>query len=404
MIDARERKNILAKGKPEPKAVPWWGELNFGGWYTEAEITAAVEAIRESMHWSVGFGPNPKTVKDFEDIFAQYCGAKHAIAITNCGVGLDMAMVCLDLQPGDEVICPAINYKASQMAILGRGGKVVFCDIDPKTFNLDPEDVEKRITPRTRAICPVHQTGLAAPIPELLDIAGRHAHPVYGSLKIIEDAARSCGARYNGHRVGSESWITAFSFHSQKLMTTLGEGGAVTTNDSALAARLRDMCNYGGEDGWGVNNRMNKVQAAVGLVQLSRLDEMNGMRRKAAYRRNALLDGVPEIILPYEPFGYEHTYYVYAILVQPEWAGTKRDKIIAILRDKFGIVCSITNLPTYQRWPYIARNCEFTPLPVSEEIGRRLFCPPLHPLLTDEQELYISASLLEAIDLVKNNA
>jgi perosamine synthetase len=402
MINSSERKKILDRGKPEPKEVPWWGEVNFGAWYTEAEIDAAVQAIRESMHWSVGFGgPNPKTVADFEEAFAKYCGAEYAIAVTNCGVGLDWAMICLDLQPGDEVICPAINYKASQMAILDRGGKVVFCEIDPRTLNLDPADVERRITPRTRAICPVHQTGLAAPIDELLAIAERHPHPVHGPLKIIGDAARSCGAKYHGNRVGAKEWVTAFSFHGQKLLTTLGEGGAITTNDPDLAARMRDLCHYGGEHGWGMNNRMNKVQAAVGLVQLRRLDEMNGMRRKAAYRRNMLLEGVPEIILPYEPPDYEHTYYVYPILVKPDWAGAKRDRLLSVMEEKFGIVCSVTNKPTYLRWPYIAAHCGVPKLPVSEDIGQRLFCPPLHPLLTEEQELYVSASVLEAIEIIQ---
>jgi len=402
MIDSVQRKIILSKGKPDPKDVPWWGEVNFGGWYTEAEIEAAVQAIRDSMHWSAGFGgPNPKTVADFENAFAEYCGAKYAIAITNCGVGLDMAMIGLGLKPGDEVICPAINYKASQMVILDRGGKVVFCDIDPKTLNVDPVDVERKITSRTRAICPVHQTGLAAPIDELLEIAERHPHPVHGPLKIIGDAARSCGATYHGNKVGAKEWVTAFSFHGQKLMTTLGEGGAVTTNDPVLAAQMRDMCHYGGEYGWGMNNRMNKVQAAVGLVQLRRLDEMNGMRRKAAYRRNALLDGASEIILPYEPPDYEHTYYVYPILVKPDWAGAKRDRLLSIMQEKFGIVCSVTNKPTYVRWPYIAAKCGTPKLPVSEDIGQRLFCPPLHPLLNEEQELYICASLLETIDIIQ---
>jgi dTDP-4-amino-4,6-dideoxygalactose transaminase len=405
VIEPAKRKGILSKGKPEPKDVPWWGEPNFGGWYTEAEIEAAVKAIRDSMHWSTGFGgPNPKTVADFEQAFAEYCGAKHAIAITNCGVGLDMAMIALDLEPGDEVICPAVNYKASQMVILDRGGKVVFCDIDPKTLNVDPEDVERRITLRTRAICPVHQTGLAAPIDELLEIAERHPHPVHGPLKIIGDAARSCGAAYHGNRVGAKEWVTAFSFHSQKLMTTLGEGGAVTTNDAALAARMRDMCHYGGEHGWGMNNRMNKVQAAVGLVQLGRLDEMNEMRRKSAHRRSALLEGVSEIILPYEPPGYEHLYYVYPILVEPEWAGAKRDRLLSTMQEKFGIACSVTNRPTYLRWPYIAAKCGVPKLPVSEDVGKRLFCPPLHPLLTEEQELYICASLLETIDMIKEES
>ncbi len=400
MMDPAIRREVLARGKPEPKDVPWWGEVNFGGWYTEAEIEAAVKAIRDSMHWSVGFGPDPATITEFEEAFAEYCGAKHAVALTNCGAGLDLAMICLDLQPGDEVICPAVNYKASQMAVLARGGKVVFCEIDPRTLNVDPADVERRMTARTRAICPVHQTGLAAPIPELLEIAERHPHSVHGPSKIIGDAARSCGARVPGSRVGGMEWVTAFSFHSQKLMTTLGEGGAVTTNDSAVAARIRDLCHYGGEHGWGMNFRMSKVQAAVGLVQLRRLDEMNAMRRRAAHRRHALLAEAPDILLPYEPPGYEHLYYVYPILVKSEWGGTVRDRILAVLQDRYGIVCSVTNRPTYLRWPYIARNCGIPSLPVSEDVGRRLICPPLHPLLTEEQELYISAALLETIATV----
>jgi dTDP-4-amino-4,6-dideoxygalactose transaminase len=403
MIDPVQRRKILASGKPEPKNVPWWGELNFGGWYTEAEIEAVVEAIRSSMHWSQGFGHGGSSgeIEKFEKAFALYCGTQHAIAITSCGVGLDIAMMCLDLEPGDEVITPAINYKASQMAILGQRGKVVFCDIDPRTLNVDPDDVEKRITPRTRAICPVHLTGLSAPMDELLDIAQRHPHPKHGPLKVIGDAARACGAGYKGTKIGAKGWLTAFSFHSQKLMTTLGEGGAIVTNDSRLAQRIRDINHFGGEYGWGTNYRMNKVQAAAGLVQLSRLDEMNGMRRKAAYRRNALLDAVPEIILPYEPPGYEHVYYVYPILVQKEWAGEKRDKILSLMERNYGIVCSVTNRPTYLRWPYVGEKCGNPKLKVSEDIGRRLFCPPLHPLLNEEQELYICASLLETIDMIK---
>jgi dTDP-4-amino-4,6-dideoxygalactose transaminase len=403
VIDTQTRKEILSKGKPEPKDVPWWGEPNLGAWYTEAEVEAAVRAIRESNDWAVGFGPNPKVIEEFENAFAEYCGAKYAIAINSGGTGLNMAMMCLDLEPGDEVICPAVNYKAAHLAIMREGGKVVFCDINPKTLNLDPEDVEKRITSRTRAIFPVHMNGLAAPIDELLDIAERHPHPKYGPLKVIGDAARSCGATYKGSKVGSKAWMTAFSFYSSKLMTTLGEGGMITTNDPIVANRLRDIRQYGGEEGWGSNYKMTKVQAAVGLVQLGRLDEMNRRRREAAHRRSKLLSGTPELILPYEPPDCEHLYYVYSILVQPDWAGDKRDKIISIMSEKFGIVCSISNPPTYLRWPYIAKNCEFTRLEVSEDIGRRLLCPPLHPLLTEEQELYICASLLEAIDIVKED-
>ncbi|MCX6702759.1 MAG: DegT/DnrJ/EryC1/StrS family aminotransferase, partial [Candidatus Wolfebacteria bacterium] len=366
MIDSVRRKEILGKGKPEPKHVPWWGEPNFGAWYTESEVSAAVDAIRESMDWWIGFGPNSKTIDEFENAFAKYCDAKYAIALANCGVALDIAMMCLDLKPGDEIICPAINFKASQMAVLGQGGKVIFCDIDPRTLNVDLEDVEKRITPRTRAILPVHMNGLSAPMDELLDIAERNPHFDHGPIKVIGDAARSCGAEYKGKKIGSKGWLTTFSFNGQKLMTTLGEGGAITTDDKNLADRIRSIRSYGGENGWGSNYRMNKIQAAVGLVQLERLDDMNQRRREAAQRRIMLLRGVPEIQLPVEPSGYKHLYYVFGILVPPDWAGEKRNKILSIMENRFGIVCSITNLPTYQRWPYIAARCGVPKLNVSE--------------------------------------
>ena len=349
MLDAQTIKDIIARGKPEPKDVPWWGEPNLGGWYTEAEVEAAVRAIRESSNWTTGFGPNAKVIEEFENAFAGYCGTRYAIATNSGGTGIDMAMMCLDLEPGDEVICPAVNYKAAHLAILGQGGTVVFCDIKPETMNLDPADVEKRITTRTRAIFPVHMNGLPAPMDELLDIAARHAHHKHGPIKVIGDAARACGATYKGQRVGSKGWMTVFSFHTQKHMTTLGEGGMITTDDDALLHRLRNLRQFGGEEEWGSNYKMNKVQAAVGLVQLSRLDEMNHRRREAAHRRTGLLGGTPEITLPYEPADYEHIYYVYSTLVAPEWAGEKRDRIIAILKEKSGIVCSISNPPTYRR-------------------------------------------------------
>ncbi len=401
MLSDQKIKEILSKGKPEPKDIPWYGEPNLGGWYTQAEIDAVVESLKESMDWTVGFGPNSKTIEDFENAFAKYCGAKYAVATNSCGTAIDMALMCLDLEKGDEIICPAINYKASHLSILQAGGKVIFCDIDPKTLNLDPEDVEKKITPKTRAIFPVHMNGLPSPMDELLEIAKNNPHTKYGPLKIIGDAARCCGGSYKGKKVGSDAWITVFSFHTQKLMTTLGEGGMVTTDDEIVYERLKKLRQFGGEDGWGSNYKMTKIQAAVGLIQLKRLDEMNQRRRQAAKRRSQLLEGIEDLTLPFEPEGYEHLYYVYSILVSSKLAGQKRDRIISIMNERFGITCSVTNPPTYKRWSYIAKNCGTPNLKISDEVGDRLICPPLHPLLNEEQELYICAALLETIDLVK---
>lgn len=399
MIGNKILKKIIKKGKPEPKNIVWWGEPNLGGWYEETEIEAVVKTINESNNWMVGFGPNSKVIEDFENAFADYCGVKKAVAISSCGVGLDMALMSLNLKAGDEVISPAINYKAAHLSILHSGGKVVFCDIDPKTLNLDLEDVKKKITPKTKAILPVSAHGLSIPIDELTDLAKKH-----GQIKVIVDAARCCGGSYkDGSKVGSKGWVTVFSFHSQKHMTTLGEGGMITTNDKSIADKFINMRAFGGEHEWGSNYKMTKVQAAVGVVQLNRLDEMNKRRIEIARNRSKILSGISEIELPENYPGQNHLYYVYPILVRSDWQGEKRDKIISIMREKFGVACSITNPPTYLRWPYIAKKCGKPNLEVSEEISERLFCPPIHPLLTKEQELYICASLIETINLIKNN-
>jgi len=399
MMNARRRREILARGKPEPKNVIWPGEPLLGGWYTEEESETVVRTIRDSMDWTTGFGFICKEITDFEAAFAKYCGVADAISINGAGTGLDMAMMCLDLKPSDEVICPAINFKAAHLAVIGQGARLVLCEVDPRTFNLDPADVEKRITRRTRAIFPVHMNGLSAPIPELIDLARRHPHPRHGPLKVIGDAARACGGVCNGHKIGSQAWMTVFSFHTQKLMTTLGEGGAITTDDPEVAKRLRAIRQFGGPAGdtWGTNYKMTKVQAAVGMVQLRRLDEMIARRVKVAQERTALLKGVPELILPTEPPGYQHTWYLYTILVPRDWAGAKRDHLIQIMRDEFGVACIVANPPTYTHVPFIARHCAGQRLPLSEELGARLFCLPIHPLMTTEQNEYICAAVIEVV-------
>ena len=403
MIDERRRKEILDRGKPEPRDVVWPGEPLIGGWYTEEEIETTIRTIRASMDWTVGFGFICQEITDFESAFAGYCGTADCVSINGAGTGLDMAMMCLDLEPGDEVICPAINFKAAHMAILGQGARIVFCEVNPRTLNVEPADVEQRITPRTRAIFPVHMNGLAAPIDELLDIAERHPHPRHGPLKVIGDAARACGAGCHGGKVGGRAWLTVFSFHTQKLMTTLGEGGAVTVGAPEVAERLRAIRQFGSAEHWGTNYKMTKVQAAVGLVQLRRLDEMIARRREVARRRTEMLDGVPELTLPYEPPAYEHTYYLYTILVPRDWAGERRDRIIDIVRDEYGVSLIVANPPTYTH-PFIRRHTEGQRLPLSEELGARLFCPPIHPLMTQEQNEYICAALIEAADRVRKQA
>jgi len=386
--------DVLQRGLASEQGTVWWGEANLGGWYTDEEVEAAVSSIRTSMDWRVGFGFG-KDIEDFEEAFAAYCGARHAVALNSCGTALDLLMRCLDLEPGDEVICPAVNYKAAHLAILGQGGRVVFCDIDPATCNTDVEDVARRLTPRTRAIFPVHMNGLSAPMEELLDLASRHPHPTHGPPKVLGDAARSCGAARDGRRVGSVGWANAFSFHTQKLMTTLGEGGAVTTNDDALAARLRRLRHYGGESEWGSNYRMTTVQAAVGKVQVRRLDGMNDRRVRLAEKRHRLFERFPGLSVPFAPPGYRHVYYVYGLLLPVGTSAGERDGLIGTLRERHNIVCSVSNPPTYERWSFIREACGNGALLASEDVGRRLICLPIHPCMSEKEDDFICAAFLE---------
>jgi perosamine synthetase len=397
-MDKQRRDEILSHAGEH---VRWDGEPMMGGWYTEAEVEAVVRAIRESMDWTVGFGFFCQEIVDFEQAFAAYCGTEYAVSITSAGAGLDMAMMALDLQPGDEVISPAINFWAGHYSIIGAGAKLVLCEVDPATLNADPADVERRITPNTRAILATHMNGLSAPMDELQAVAERHPHPKYGPAKVIGDGARACGGEYHGTKIGKRGWMNIFSFHTMKLMTTLGEGGMITTDDPDLYRRLRAIRMWGDEtDDWGGNYKLTKIQAAVGLVQLGRLEEMLAQRYARGQQRTALLQDVPELTLPCEPPGYKHTYYLYTCLVPPEWAGAKRDRLIQALQEDYRVGAQVLNRPTYQSRPFVRRHTLGQDLPLSEQLGARLFCPALHPLMSEADNEFVAAALDAAVERV----
>jgi len=370
-----------------------------GSDYGEEEVEAAVRAIRSSMDPIVGFGYDCEEILAFEAEFASYCGTEYAVTTNGAGTGLDMSMMALSLEPGDEVICPTINFRGALMAILGQGGKLVLCESDAKTLNADPNDAERRITSRTRAFLITHMNGLSFPVDDFVTLAERYPHPRYGPLKVIGDAARACGGRYNGTRIGKKGWMNVFSFHTAKNMTTLGEGGAVTTDDPDLVPRLKASRQFGW-DGWGSNYKMTKVQAAVGSVQLKRLDGLVASRRRLAHERTRMLEGCPGLQLPHEPAGYLHSYYLYSILVAPDWAGEKRDRLIQMMKDLYGVGCVVANPPVHQQVPYVARFTQGQDLPVSLQIGQRLFCPPIHPRMSDEDNEYIAAAVWDVVERI----
>lgn len=409
-MDKRHRQEILARGGLSRE---WPAEPLLGGWYTDAEIEAMNAAVQSSLDPAVGFGFFCDEIVDFERAFADYIGTRYAMSIANAGVGLDMACRALDLGSEDEVIVPALNFRGAPYAVVGAGAKLVLCDCD-ETLNADPADVEAKMGPNTRAILFTHMNGLAGYLDDYLEIAERHPHPKYGPPKVIGDAARALGGAYKGRKIGVGAWMTIFSLHTMKMMTTLGEGGMISTDDPDLMLRLRALRQWGiaesedleiargkkgtGDAGWGSNYKMTKIQAAVGMVQLRRLEEMIAPRVALARKRTELLSEVPGLTLPVDGGDFAPVYYLYNILVAPEWAGEKRDRLMGMLRDDYGIDTVVANPPVYQTDSFLRRHTEGQSCPRAEEIGARLINPPIHPLMSEADNEYICAAIEEAVE------
>ena len=265
----------------------------------------------------------------FEEGFAKLCGVKHAVATNNGTTALHLALVALGLQPGDQVLVPDLTYIASANAVRYCGATPVFIDNERRTFNIDPARIEAKITPRTRAIMPVHLYGHPADMDPINEIAQRHG------LWVVEDAAEAAGALYKGQPVGGLGDCATFSFYGNKIITT-GEGGMVTTNDDALAAKLRLYRGQGMDPDrryWfpvvGFNYRMTNLAAAVGLAQLERIDHHLAQRQRVAQAYAARLQRLSDqLILPVaEPWAH-HVFWMYSVLLnQPE----RRDAVMAAM-------------------------------------------------------------------------
>jgi dTDP-4-amino-4,6-dideoxygalactose transaminase len=235
---------------------------------------------------------------------------------------------------------------------------------------------------------------------------------------VIGDAARALGGGYQGAKIGKHGWMTIFSLHTMKMMTTLGEGGMITTDDPDLMLRLRALRQWGiavsedlevargkkgtGDMGWGSNFKMTKIQAAVGLVQLRRLDQMIAPRVALAKKRTEMLQGIRELTLPFVPPGHEAVYYFYNLLVPKEWAGAKRDRLMALLKQKYRVDTAVANPPVYQNDAFVRRMTVGQSCPRAEELGARLFCPPTHPQMSDADNEYICAAIAEAVETIKS--
>jgi len=332
------------------------------------EKQAVLEVLNSGM---IAQGPR---VKAFEEAFAEMCGVKHAIATTSGTTALHTAMLALGIGAGDEVITTPFTFIASANSILYTGARPVFVDIDPKTFNINPDLIEAAITPRTVAIMPVHLFGLMCDMEAIMDIAAKH------DLQVLEDACQSHGAACNGKRAGSFG-VGTFSFYPTKNMTS-AEGGMITTNDANIDERCRVIRQHGMRrryyhDELGFNFRMTDVHAAIGLEQLNKLSGYNRSRQQNARYLSENLKGVT---VPYMYDDYEHVYHQYTVLV-PDG---HRDTLRQYLREN-GVGSEIYYpVPVHKQSFYVQELGYDIALPEIERTVQEVLSLPVHPALNQE--------------------
>ncbi len=334
----------------------------------EEEKQAVLEVLDSGM---IAQGPK---VKAFEDAFAEMCGVNHAIATSNGTTALHVALLANGIGEGDEVITTPFTFIASANSILYTGARPVFVDIDPVTFNLDPGKIEEAITPKTRAILPVHLFGLVADMDPILEIAEAH------NLRVIEDACQAHGARYKSRKAGAFT-IGTFSLYPTKNMTS-AEGGMITTDDPVVAETCRAIRHHGMRrryyhDELGFNFRMTDVHAAIGLAQLKKLKNLNERRVHHAAYLSKHLEGV---ITPVVPEGYHHVFHQYTIRV-PDG---KRDALADHLRDNeigYGIYYPV---PIHHQTFYRDELGYNVTLPKAERAADEVISLPVHPALTEK--------------------
>jgi dTDP-4-amino-4,6-dideoxygalactose transaminase len=355
------------------------------------EERAIVAALRSS--W-VSQGPR---VAEFEQAFARYVGASQAIAVSSCTTALHLALIAAGVKQGDEVICPSLSFIATANCIRYAGAMPVFADIDPVSYNMDPNRVEDAITPRTTAILAVHQAGLPSPMKELAEIARRKG------LVLLEDAACAIGSEYLGERIGHpHSLIACFSFHPRKILST-GEGGMITTNDESLAVRMRclrqhamntsDLVRHSAStvsiesyEEVGYNYRMTDLQAAVGLEQLLRLDDMLAWRRKLASRYTRALTDLRWLLPPQEPAGCRHNFQSYMVRLATD-APLARDQAMQSLLD-LGVSTRRGIMAIHEETPYFDPIWEER-LPETERAASETMILPLFYTMTEEDQDYV---------------
>lgn len=340
------------------------------------ELLPVVENVLAKGHYILG--PN---VEAFEKEIADFIGVKYAVGVNSGSDALTLSLRALGIGNGDEVITTPFTYIAPAESIYQVGAKIVFADIDERTFNIDPEDVERKITAHTRAIIPVHLFGLPAPMDELLSLANKH------HLYVVEDCAQAIGATYKDKLVGGIGNVGCFSFYPTKNLGACGDGGMVVTNDENIAKTLRMLRVHGIDRRYyhslhGYNSRLDEIQAAILRVKLKYICKWNKRRAEIAAKYTDGLSGLP-VQCPIIPYGSTHIFHVYAILTD------KRDELHKFLADNGIPTIIYYPLPLHLQKVYSDMGWKVGALPGAENVARRILSLPIYPELTDEQVDYV---------------
>lgn len=338
-----------------------------------AEIDSAIREVIDSAAFAGG-----PFVERFEEEFATFCGATYAVGVGNGTDALWFALLALGIGPGDEVITVPMTFMATAEAISYCGAKPVFVDIEEETYTMDPALLERAITPRTKAVVPVHLFGQTADMDPILEIAQRH------NLHVIEDACQAHGAEYRGKKAGSLGSAGCFSFYPGKNLGAFGEAGGIVTSDEALKKKVHVLRDHGqGKKyhhsmiGW--NGRMDGIQGAVLRVKLKRLTDANNARRAHACLYSELLSSFKQVTIPKETKDRMHVYHIYAVRVR------NRDQVLQRLSDR-GIGCGIHYpIPVHLQTAYKFLGHKVGDFPVSEICGREFLSLPMFPELTQIQ-------------------
>jgi dTDP-4-amino-4,6-dideoxygalactose transaminase len=383
-------------------------EIKFGSEYGPEDEQAMLEVLRQNAPTS------GEACIRFEKEFAEYCGTTHARAVSNGTAALFLSLVGVGLKPGDRILTTPLTWIATAAAGVTLGAEVDFVDIDPVTYNMDPKKLAEKITPNTKAVLPVHLYGQCCDMDPILALAKQHG------FAVVEDACHAVGAEYKGRKAGSMGTTGCFSFHEQKNMSTLGEGGMITTSDDAVFERIalyRSHCTrvYGrstkycsldetkfpmGKRFWyqdfddcGYNFRMTDMQGAVGSVQLRKLDELNARRiRNAALITEGLKD-VPGLTLPTVAPGNKHVFHLYPVQIDPEVYGMTKDDFVYTMLHERGVKVGTHYIPLHYATAFQSRGFRKGQFPVVEAVAERLITLPINPRQTPEAIEYLVESV-----------